>query len=282
MCTSPYVLSTPFHGRFWLVLLVFGLLISGCRGNGEEEPPEERSVFVFLDVTTGQIETDTTTVKDVTRRIIDTAPYGVKLRISPVVAATERAATVEVTIPLPTKRSKCEDASQARERGKKEAVNMIEDVHAMQKETPKVARSCLLNTVARLNAHVTQEIRDKEGPVRALYVTNMVEECKGTPFGIPVFLTEEKIGQAEAALDTVEANNINLERLDKLIFVRLTSQDVATNSDLQNRRSRYWERVFTDIYNLSGDRLYLPPESNREVAPVLLYREWGMEDDPCQ
>jgi len=258
------------------------VVVAGCGGNGEEKALEERSVFVFIDVTTSQIETDTATVKEVTRRIIQAAPYGVNLRISPVVAAAERAETVEVNIPFPTRPSECRVAVEARSRGKSEAIDMIEDVHAMQKQTPNVARSCLLNTVERLNAHVTQKISQTLGPVRALYVTDMVEECDGTPFGIPVFLTDRGIDRAETALDTMEANNIDLQRLNKLIFVRLTPRDISTNSELQNRRSEYWERVLTNIYKLPSDRLYLPPESNAEVAPVLLYQNWEIEKDPCR
>lgn len=249
-------------------LLAFTLgLVVACGQEVEaisRKPQIARTVLVFADVTSSLSTQESDRVGQLTAEVLESLPPGTYFAVYAIQADAEAPAFCDGQMPIPRNSRERDDAIAGRKQLQGYVKTRLADLYcSINWNDPKTQQQCrarkitpnpqedLRSCVLRSLNHAAKAIANAEsaqrGPVEIVFISDMIEECRETPFGSPVRLTRTSIRQqTEAAAKLSIPADLRNTRVT-MVLPRVLNDSAGTPSshpmfgDVEN----FWKVVFT-------------------------------------
>lgn len=243
--------------------LLLGLVILGCAGEAQQEVRGPRVALIFCDVTSSLNENQLTAVADLTAQVVRNLEPPVRYQVIPIMMQTEEASPVmDENVPdltTPSDRQKYKQALQALPAFLRERLSQL--YGKVNEPSADPDRSCIVGALSRASGLLEQF--DNASSADVILISDMIEECKQTPFGFPLRLNKVEIGSEIEKVKSAGA--LPSLKQARIAFILPASSEEAIQARPSLRDLRiFWGSVGLKAELSQGDlkdprRFYLGP-----------------------
>lgn len=239
------------------------LLVAVSIAAAPPQPPQmPRTVLIFADVTSSLSVRESDRVGELTAQALASLSPGTRFAVYAIQADAEAPAFIEGEMPVPRNSREREDAALGRLSLQAQVKNGLADLYcSINWNDPETQEQCrtrriiprpqedLRSCVLRSLRHASKAIQNAEeshgAPVEVVFISDMIEECRETPFGSAVRLTKTSIGKQTETAGDLSFANLRRSRVT-VVLPRVLNDQQGRRADhpTSDKVETFWMVVF--------------------------------------